>query len=108
MQIIHIRGLEIGVRIPVRRGHAREVVLLVVLGHLGNAVVVGIFEGPLLGRMHQDFSARDVAEGEKRVDRQVLRTRQAMTGDSKDCDRAVGSSRAGPQIVCMGPVGHII
>ena len=74
LKVIHVRGFEIGIGNSVRRRHSRKVVLLVVLSDLGNAVVVASSKRALLGRVHQNFSARDVAEGEKRIDRHILRS----------------------------------
>ena len=59
--------------------------------------------------MHQDFSPRDVAEGEERVDRHVLEPRQTMARHIEDGNRSISpGGSAGPEVIRMGPIGHVI
>ena len=59
--------------------------------------------------MHQEFSASDVAEGEKRVDRHVLEPLQTMARHVEDGNCPISASGStGPEVTRVGPIGHVI
>ena len=103
LEILHVGGLEVVVRNPVRPVLSRGVIQIVPLGRLVRDVVpVLIIEPAHHGRMHEEFPAGDVPERKEGVQRDVLEASQVMPRHIDHRDRGL------TQVGGVRPVGDIV